>query len=367
MTRSMGVLCVSESATGDMQRVRAACRNLGVEDAAVLDEGAALARLRVQREVVVLDAMHRHARSLLARLRGDRDLCDLPVFALTPDARLDSLVRALSWGADEVLPRESLSTLEGLLATATRGAPGAPTGAATVAFAGDGPRLLRAGVLRAQGYRSQFCASADELRFAVDDPSSQLFIAEAALLGTPAVLRELQARDPLRRPWAVVAPDTDHGSWQHACDDGVALVSDGAPLSDAVHRALQTRTAAALDLRASPRLHHESVARYTTDGVTIPGLTFNVARDGLYVRAASPPPRGTQLMLELTPPGSHATVHLEGVVAWSKPFGSRAFASSPPGFGVAIAGGGEAQLLRRHRGYERLRAAREAPSARAAA
>jgi CheY-like chemotaxis protein len=338
-----------------------------VEDAAVLDEGAALARLRVRREVVVLDATHRHARSLLARLRGDRDLCDLPVFALTPDARLDSLVRALNWGADEVLPRESLSTLEGLLAAATQVSPVAPTGVATVAFASDGRRLLRAGVLRALGYRSQLCASADELRFGVDDPSSQMFIVEASLLGSPAVLQELRARDPLRRPWTVVAPDADHAVWREVCDDGVVLVSDGAPLSDAVHRALQTRAAATLDLRASPRLHHESVARYTSGGVTLPGLTFNVARDGLYVRAASPPARGTPLTLELTPPGSHATVHLEGVVAWSKPFGGRAFASSPPGFGVAIAGGGEAQLLRWHRGYERLRAARERPPARAAA
>lgn len=367
MTRSMGVLCVSESATGDMQRVRAACRGLGVEDAAVLDEGAALARLRAQREVVVLDAMHRHARSLLAQLRSDRDLCDLPVFALTPDARLDSLVRALSWGADEVLPPASLSTLEGILTAATRASPREPTGVATVAFGSEGRRRLRAGALRAQGYRSLFCASVDELRFGVDDPGCQIFIAEASLLGSPAVLRELRARAPQRRPWTVVAPDIDSEAWRDACDDGVALVSEGAPLSDAVHRALQTRAAAALDLRASPRLHHESVALYTADGVTIPGLTFNIARDGLYVRAASPPHRGAALMLELTPPGSLATVHLEGVVAWSKPFGSRAFASSPPGFGVAIAGGGEAQLLRWHRGYERLRAAREAPATRAAA
>ena len=357
MSGSMGVLCVSEIATGDIQRVRAACRGLGVEDAAVLDEGAALARLRVHREVVIVDAQHRHARSLLAHLRSDRDLCDLPAFALTRDAELEGLVRPLNWGADEVITPASLSKLEGLLTLATGVTPKEPAGVATLAFASEGRRRLRAGVLRAQGYRSQFGASADELRFCLDDPSTQVFIAEASLLDSPAVLRALRARDPLRRPGAVVVSDADGEAWRDVGDEGVTLVPDGAPITDALHRALQARAATTFELRATPRLHHESVARYTADGVTVTGLVFNIARDGLYVRAAAPPARGTALMLELTPPGAHAAVHLEGVVAWSKPFGSRAFASSPPGFGVAIVGGSEAQLLRWRRGYERLRAA----------
>jgi CheY-like chemotaxis protein len=367
MSDSMGVLCVSEIATGDMQRVRAASRGLGVEDAAVLDEGAALARLRVQREVVIVDAQHRHARSLLAHLRGDRDLCDLPVFALARGADREDLVRPLSWGADEVLTPGSLSKLEGLLALATRVTPREPAGVATLAFASEGRRRLHAGVLRAQGYRSQFCASADELRFCLDDPSSQVFIAEASVLTSPAVLRALRARDPLRRPWTVVVSDADGEVWRDLCDEGTALVPDSAPISDVLHRALQVRAASCFELRATPRLHHEAVTHYTVGGVTVTGLSFNIARDGLYVRAAAPPARGTALMLELTPPGAHAAVRLEGVVAWSKPFGSRAFAASPPGFGVAIAGGGEAQLLRWRRGYERLRAARDPASARAAA
>ena len=253
----------------------------------MLDEGAALARLRLQREVVIVDAHHRHARSLLAHLRGDRDLCDLPVFALTRGADLKDFVRPLSWGADKVLTPASLSKLEGLLALATRVTPREPAGVATLTFTSEGRRRLHAGVLRTQGYRGQLCASVDELRFCLDDPSSQVFVVEASRLASPAVLRALRARDPLGRPWTVVVSDADGEAWRDLSDEGTALVPDSAPISVVLHRALQVRAASSFDLRATPRLHHESVARDTADGVTVAGLSFNIARDGLYVRAAT--------------------------------------------------------------------------------
>ncbi|MFO0627660.1 MAG: PilZ domain-containing protein [Polyangiales bacterium] len=354
----MGVLLVSATASAEVERVRAVCRALGLADLVAVDEGAALAHLRSRRDVVIVDASHGQARAMVAAIRRDRALCDLPVFALTHDAQLASLSRVLNWGVDDALAPAPRASLEALLTLSTQSAPGDAAAVATVAFAREDQRLLRAGVLRAQGHRSLFCASYDELRWCVDDPTPQFFVVGADLLRGPAGLAAVRALDVARRPWVLVAPESEVDAWQSVCDDGTVVVSDAAPISDAALRALQVKASAARDVRTTPRLHHVSVVHYTTDAGTTPGLSFNVARDGLYVRAAAPPPRGASLQLELTPPGSHATVRLEGVVAWSKPFGGRAFASSPPGFGVAIAGGDEAQVLRWHRGYERLRVAR---------
>lgn len=355
MGRIPGVLFVTESPAGEQLRVHAICRSLDIDDAAVVDEGAALARLRTQREVVLLDVEHPQARSLVARVRADRDLHDLVVLALTRDLSAEGLSRPLSWGADAAMPTDALPRLSALVRAAAGPSQGEPSGAVTLGFFSQEQRLLRAGVLRAAGYRSQFCGSFDELRWCVDDPRGDLFVVEGAMLGSPAALAELQARDPARRPWAVVVPEAELGAWR-GVREGVALVTADAPLTDALHRALTVRPHPVQEIRASPRLHYASAMRYTLDGLTAHALSFNIARDGLYVRTPTPPARGAVVALELTPPGSLATVRVEGAVAWSKPFGSRAFASSPAGFGVAITGGDEGQLLRWRRGYERLRA-----------
>jgi hypothetical protein len=105
--------------------------------------------------------------------------------------------------------------------------------------------------------------------------------------------------------------------------------------------------------RKSPRVPYGTAARFRAAGASEDeiGYTFNLSAGGVYVRTLAPLPRGAEAWLELAPPRADRRVRLEGMVAWSRPFGPNDVATVPAGFGLQITGGSLADLERFTRGY----------------
>jgi len=92
------------------------------------------------------------------------------------------------------------------------------------------------------------------------------------------------------------------------------------------------------DARRSERVLYESICAFRLAGAMEPayGLTYNLSREGLYVRTLSPAAVGTELWIELrTVLG--APVHLRGRVMWRREPGNSS-ATAPSGFGFQIDG-----------------------------
>jgi hypothetical protein len=67
------------------------------------------------------------------------------------------------------------------------------------------------------------------------------------------------------------------------------------------------------------------------------GLTYNVSREGLYVRTFDVPSNKGIAWLELRPPGSSKAVHLRGDIMWTRTLATGARGAAPPGFGIRLA------------------------------
>ena len=89
--------------------------------------------------------------------------------------------------------------------------------------------------------------------------------------------------------------------------------------------------------RASTRLLYGVLSSFRTAGSLTPtfGLTYNLSREGLYVRTLDPPARGSTLWVEMRAPGHREAIHLRGEVVWAtgphSPGGT-----APSGFGLRI-------------------------------
>jgi uncharacterized protein (TIGR02266 family) len=115
------------------------------------------------------------------------------------------------------------------------------------------------------------------------------------------------------------------------------------------------------DLRASERVLFGAICAFRPAGAMEPvhGLSYNLSREGLYVRTLDPPSRGTSLWLEMRPPHSRDAVHLRGTVAWSKGL-DRPGGVVPPGFGIRLEQDRcpSADLCAYRDGYDALRESR---------
>jgi len=356
MTPQSRLLFYGEGSGANVQRLQQACAAQGIEETTVSSWRTALARLQASPSPLLVDASVHDAPDLVAQMHADRALATLPIAALVDDARADQLIRPFRWGVEEALRTDELSRLRPLVdALAAPVERAEPQGAALVAFASPTDRRMRARSLLQAGFSVRFVSSAEELPWCFDDGDFKLIIAESALLGDPDNFRRLRAIDPRRRAWVVVAPTVEVSRWSRGCRDANAVVlSRDAPPDNALYAGHGILRAQDAELRASPRVLHAGVVRYSVEGrtETSHGISFNISREGVYVRAIAPPPRGTRLWIEVAPPGDPLCVHLEAVVAWSRPYGSTRFLSSPPGFGAAFTDGTVASKSRWALGYE---------------
>jgi hypothetical protein len=91
------------------------------------------------------------------------------------------------------------------------------------------------------------------------------------------------------------------------------------------------------DRRGSVRKLFATVCSFREPGspAAIFGATYNVSRDGMYVRTFDPPRPGTSLWIELRAPETALPLHLRGTVVWQRLPGAGK-GVLPPGFGLSL-------------------------------
>jgi CheY-like chemotaxis protein len=319
----------------------AVCKDVEAAKAALADTSKAAPLC------VFLEADAPHAAPFVAWMRETPHLFWTPLILVVAPWDEAAFERAYAIGADDVISvvdaegaRQRLESLERSRADVR---PPVTEGLAIVAHSNQGRRQVLGRALRQAGFDVAFAADCGEaLAMANKRTECSLLALASPLIRTDAdmsvdslVMRSVPSR---RVPVIVLASDPDE--WMVDPDsrtDGmVALSNEHAPPQDLVFLANELRRQELRELRGAPRVLHSALCLFRGAGQLrrVHGVTYNLSRDGMYVRTMIAPAAGDTVWIELRPPGTEDAVHLRGRTVWSRRYGDAG--GAPPGFGVRL-------------------------------
>lgn len=290
---------------------------------------------------VVADSLS-EIRDINRVLRGNAACFGVPLIVMSDQVSDRVMLEQHSLGADDVVGMHELGGLTRRLAALATFDPSARTalfqGSCLLAHPDMYRRQVFGRVLRQAGFDVSFAASADEaLGVAERSPPKVLVVSDTL---PPGGGRRALAR--LSEDWVGPMPAVllttgrQSGSLSH---HNWPIVPEDAPPDDllfVVNELLRPREL--LESRASRRLLYATMCSFRLAGEMEHrlGLTYNLSREGLYVRTFDVPSAKGVAWLELRPPGSSKAVHLRGDIMWTRTLATGARGAAPPGFGIRM-------------------------------
>ncbi len=342
-----------------VQAVSAAARAAGC----VLDDTVEHAAGTTPSVVLVPFRANAMAETAVA-IRGRVGMEDAVLVALAPELDDVTFEESLAAGIDDCCLATEVAvarTLRGLAHLAEAPISARKTERVLVV---DASPVARGAIARAfgrAGFTASFASSPAELTRAARD------VTVAAVIVSASIAREIEAVAPFAEFARALNPDA---AWIINTPPS-QLLEQRSAIAGATDVAIDVHDAFAspdtllfvanamwshhnVDMRRTARVLYGTCVQFRSPGQTTAhvGHSYNVSRDGLYVRTVSPPDVGESLWLELVPPRSPRRVHLEAKVVWRRRAGAHEGAVAPPGFGVAITGATERDRELFERGYD---------------
>ncbi|HEU5077178.1 MAG TPA: hypothetical protein VFU02_23465, partial [Polyangiaceae bacterium] len=292
---------------------------------------------------VVLDLRIAGVNDVCRKVRSRRQLCGVPVIALTREIADGEAARFYAGGVDEVLPiganAQLLARLE--LVSKLSLEPPPHQGICIVADAESSRGDIFGRVFMNAGYDIKYAVDAASLLSAAKTSKARVIVMSSKL-GDARSLVDAARADGSEAVWVVVAPRRDLEALDQrlAGLEGVAVIARDAPPTDSLFFANELRLPAGARQRKGERRLHGTQVRFRAVGAVATdfGFSYNVSDAGLYVRTLSPP-LADRVWLEVRPPHTNEWVCLEAEVAWRRPFATQSGAAVPPGFGVKLLSG----------------------------
>jgi hypothetical protein len=318
------------------QLARAASR-AGVSLVSCPSIATALARLRHGKGTLgVVVAPQIELARLVDAVRDDAELFTVPIVAYVQRPSADGFRDAYLAGADDVLiasdPGGLTRRFANLEKLGDETRPEVTLGVAVVASHHEGARRRLGRALRQVGFDVNYAGGIEE-------------IAALAARGEPPVLAVVTGAPPS----SLVTDPSETGVVGRVGEVPVLFLGwgeDEGPqhsseqIVDATGRLLffaDERTKARFkDRRASRRKLYSTVCSFREPGSLLPtfAITYNISREGIYVRTLDPPRPQSLVWVELQAPTSGLPLHLRAQVVWQRLPSGRGIL--PPGCGLRI-------------------------------
>jgi DNA-binding response OmpR family regulator len=278
-------------------------------------------------------------------LRSNANCFGVPLVALSDHVSDRIMLELHAIGADDVVAVHDLGGLTRRLAALSSFDPRARTalfqGSCLLAHADLHRRQLFGRVLRQAGFDVSFaCSMQEALTVAERSPPKVLVVSNTLPPdGGRRALARLSEHWVGDMPAVLLASGRTAGSLSpHAW----TVVAEEAPPDDllfVVNELLRPREL--LESRASRRMLYATLCSFRAAGEleTRLGLTYNISREGLYIRTFDAPTSRGQVWLELRPPGAARACHVRGEIVWTRTLATGARGAAPPGFGVRLSAG----------------------------
>lgn len=319
---------------------------------------------------VVADGTAPGMEAFVEWMRGEARLFSVPIVVAVPLLDEGAFCQAHAFGADDVVvagDEEGVGRRVANLAELDpERRPPITQGRAVVCHPELGRRRVLGRILRQGGFDVSFAADAEELvAVATQGQVPALVVTAQAAGGRGALATVERVRAGVADasvPFVVLGAAGDLRDLGREADGvgAVAVTSELAPPDNLLFLANELLQPDVKNVRASARLLYGGLCAFRPEGdlTATHGLTYNVSREGMYVRTLDAPAAGTEIWLELRPPRAGKVVHLTATVVWRRGLTSAAGGASPPGFGARILAEscGTKSLQAYYEGYERLRA-----------
>jgi DNA-binding response OmpR family regulator len=278
-------------------------------------------------------------REVNAALRESAECFSLPLIALTDCPCERVIVELHLLGADDVVSIHDVGGLTRRLAALESYDPGARTpmreGSCLLAHPDPYRRQQLGRVLRQFGFDVYFAADTSEaLQLAARTKPAVMVVSDLIPPeGGRAALERLSSHLHGEVPTVLLSSNPDHAR------SSLTVVREDAPADDLMFVLNELLTPKKFaEARGSQRILHFAVCAYRTSGELRAqiGLTYNISREGLYVRTFDAPQLNAPVWLELCAPGTRTLCHLRGRVAWTRTLTTGAHGAVPPGFGIKL-------------------------------
>ncbi len=372
----MTALLVGNYSTEHRDAIDAAISRAGLSTTFVADTAQAKQRLLAPGapppRCVFVDGATAGMGAFVRMLRGQARLFSVPVFATVANVADQPFADAHAYGVDDVISDRDMGAFTRRAAVLAHldslARPSASQGVAVVAHADAIVRQLYGRILRQAGFDPAFAADASELLSVVArEPKPRIVVVahdlDKDLMG---LIRQARARAELPLlAHAIVGHgpgmrEVEAQVGEHEAVDALSSLAPPDNLLFVVNELLRREFVRGKgeDQRASTRLLFGTLSAFRTAGEirSVYGFSYNLSREGLYVKTYDPPARDTELWLEMRPPMELIGVHLRGRVMWSRKPDPSAAASAPPGFGLRIEAAAcpPGDLARYEAAYEQL-------------
>jgi len=345
----MSAVVVGRFTPEQSDSIRMALSRAGMEVRPVADGPGArrlLSDTSATPRLILVDAAMIELEPLLTWIRSQARLFGAMVVSIVPAPSDRAFAEACAAGCDDVIVQGDLGAITRRAAVLTHYDPTArpPTtqGGAIVAHPNEHRRRILGRTLRLAGFDVRFAEDAAELERVCRQGSEPTMFVTADSLppdgGLRSVIAARRATGLGSLPSIVVG--TERELRELAADElnRVAMVHEHAPPDHLLFVANELLRPGVKNLRASQRVIWDAMCAFRPAGQLHPvlGLTYNLSREGLYVRTLDPPRSGTKLWFELRPPHSSDAVHLRGTVVWVRSVERGPGGAAPPGFGVRL-------------------------------
>jgi CheY-like chemotaxis protein len=275
-------------------------------------------------------------------LRGNASCFGVPLIALTDRLCDRTLLELHALGADDVVDVNDSGGLTRRLAALESFDPSARTalfqGACLLAHPDPYRRQVFGRVLRQAGFDVSFAGSTVEAQAVAQRSPPKVLVVSDTLPpdGGKRALMKLAEDWVGNMPAVLLTTGRQSGS---LTSHSFPVVPEEAPPDDllfVVNELLRPREL--LESRASRRILHATLCAFRAAGEleSRVGLTYNISREGLYIRTFDVPATKGQVWLELRPAGSSRAVHVRADIMWTRTLATGARGAAPPGFGVRI-------------------------------
>jgi DNA-binding response OmpR family regulator len=286
----------------------------------------------------------------------------LPIIALSREIGDLDFSDAFSWGADDVLPLHSSRPLLTRLRALPREAGVLPTstrGTALVAESDKTRRTVVGRVLRNAGYSVMFAVTKEDAARFAQQEEVVLAVLNAELADDYTTTISSARSAGSKANFIVCANPRDLKAIRTALDgtSGVGVIDAFAPPENVLFASNELK-GGSVNNRRSPRILYGTTVAFRGAGREKDdyGFSYNISSGGVYVRTLAPP-EDDEVWIEMAPPRSERRVRLVGKVAWRRRFNHNENATVPPGFGLSISDGAQADLQTWNDAYGTISAA----------
>ncbi len=295
-------------------------------------------------QMLLVDASFSGLRGFISRVRSHAVGFSLPLIGLLPSVEEDQVIRAYMAGADDVL---GWSDYEGLVQRvdllrdfSPKVRPPCTRGSALVVHHVDQRRVILGRTLRLAGFSVDFASFPDE----VAKRDYDLVVVELDHREAPVAFYKALHHALGHSTACVLTARTRTQRELHDLRVSAQVIPSLTVIdeTDAADRLLfmsnELFAGDAINLRESQRLAYESICMFRLAGAqhACVGSTYNISREGLYVRTMVPPPPDQEVWIEIRPYKNSCLVHLRARTVWCPTLEAGKPRSAPSGFGVRL-------------------------------